>query len=535
MNSSLWFFPIAALTNAVTSGVLAILLLLSSRKIRATKYLIYLCLATVAWSFPYFLWQISSSAESALFWSKILMYGAIFTSIGYLHLVIVFLELDKIKFYRIVLAIFYLFSLLWIIVNTTSYFVVGVYSISYFKFWPVAGPFYLPYLVAFVSQFLYASFLLFREYRHAVGARRMQVILLLSGLLIAFIGGSTNYPLWFGVDIAPWGNAVVSIYVVMTVYAIMKYKFLNIKVISAELFTGLLFIILLLNTFLSATSLEFVLRFSAVVVASVFGVMLIRSVKKEVTRSEEMANMAHSLEKANLRLQELDRQKTEFLSIASHQLRTPLSILKGYLELIEDGAYGRITRQTKEVLDKLNLNNEQLIQLVDEFLDISRIEQGRTKYKFTDLDMNKTIAQVIEGVENKADIRKIKIVWKKDNNLKTILADEEKVSNVLMNYLDNAIKYSEKGNIVIETKVEKGGLSVFVRDRGLGFDKVDKANFFQKFYRGKNVDGIDVTGTGLGLYVCRRFIEAHKGVVWAHSKGLGKGSEFGFWIPYIKK
>ena len=132
MNASLWCFPFFALINAVTSVVLAIFLILSPHRNKTIWLLIFLCLSTAAWSFPYFFWQIATDADSAIFWSRGLMFGAIFTSTAYLHLVIVFLGVDKIKFYRIVLLIYYLFSFLWVGVNFTPYFVFGVYPISYF-------------------------------------------------------------------------------------------------------------------------------------------------------------------------------------------------------------------------------------------------------------------------------------------------------------------------------------------------------------------------------------------------------------------
>ena len=135
---------------------------------------------------------------------------------------------------------------------------------------------------------------------------------------------------------------------------------------------------------------------------TVFGMMLIRSVRHEVRRKDELAEMAKSLEIANAKLQELDKQKTEFLSIASHQLRTPLTVLKGYVELIEDGAYGKISRPLRKILGNLDSNNEHLIKLVDDFLDISRIEQGRTKFVFKPADLNKVVASVVEELREKA-------------------------------------------------------------------------------------------------------------------------------------
>lgn len=530
MNTEILFFSLSALVNAITSSVLGFYLIFTGMKKRVARYILFFCIAVALWSYCYFFWMISDNAVDALFWSRALMIGAIFTSISYFHLVLVFLKIDKERFYKIILTIFYLFSLFWLTLIATPYFVSHVEAISYFKYWPQAGVFYTPFLIGFFFHVAYASWLLLQNYFRKMGALRMQTALLLVGIFVAFVGGSSNYPLWYGVEIAPWGNILVSIYVLLTAYAMLKYKFLDIRVVSAELFTGLLFIIFAIDVFLSKDPAEFIFRIIALGFMVLFGLMLIRSVRHEVKRREETAKLAHSLEKANIRLQELDRQKTEFLSIASHQLRTPLSIIKGYIELIKDGAFGRTTKKTEKILDDMDESNERLVKLVDEFLDITRIEQGRTKFHFEQSSINDLITSVVDELKERAGDKKIKISWKPVKAIKHIVMDEEKIRHVIFNYIDNAIKYSEKGTIKVSLEKEKGGYTIRVKDQGLGFEKEDYANLFQKFYRGKNVQGTNVNGTGLGIYVCRKFVEKHGGNVWGHSEGLGKGSEFGFWI-----
>jgi len=238
-----------------------------------------------------------------------------------------------------------------------------------------------------------------------------------------------------------------------------------------------------------------------------------------------------NLQYANIRLKELDQQKTEFLSIASHQLRTPLSIIKGYLELMLDGAYGKVNTKTKKIINDMDQSNERLVKLVDEFLDITRLEQGRTKYSFDTYNMVDMVTDVVKELKPRAKSKKIRVDWKPKTKKQDVYIDEEKIRNVIFNYIDNAIKYTEKGHVHIDVAHKDDGVEVIVTDTGVGFGKEDEANFFQKFYRGKNVENTNVNGTGLGIYVCRKFIEAHGGHVWAHSAGSGKGSEFGLWLP----
>jgi signal transduction histidine kinase len=141
------------------------------------------------------------------------------------------------------------------------------------------------------------------------------------------------------------------------------------------------------------------------------------------------------------------------------------------------------------------------------------------------------IDEATNDLKIKAKEKKLKVEWVCPAQMPQVYCDQEKMHHVIYNFIDNALKYSEKG-VVRVTLEEQGGGAVFrVHDQGIGFEKSDENNFFQKFYRGDNVRTIGIDGTGLGLYVCRKFVEAHSGRVWARSEGLGKGSEFGFWVP----
>ncbi|MBT4153659.1 MAG: hypothetical protein HOE53_03340 [Candidatus Magasanikbacteria bacterium] len=528
---SLNYFSISALINAMTSLGLGIFILLTNRQQRVARYLVYFCFAVAAWSIPYFLWQISDTAAMAYFWSRMLMFGAIFTSIAYFHLVLVFLKKENVEVHRIMFAIFYFFVFFFTIANFTPYFVAGVAPKMGFEFWPVPGPLYSFFLLGFFAHVTYASILLFRKYKKAKGIQKKQILLLLIGIGLAFVGGSTNYFLWYNIPIAPWGNGLVAVYVLLTAYSIMKYGFLSFKVVAAQIFTGLLIMTGLMDLVTARTTGQLIGSVVSLFAVSVFGLMLVRSVVGEVTKREELDRLAKKLNRLNVKLKQLDRQKTEFLSIASHQLRTPLSIMKGYIELIEDGAYGKITRKTKHILDEMDESNERLVKLVDSFLNISRIEQGRTKYSFETLSMRDLISNVVHELHDRAEGKGLKLIWKMPKTKLMTYMDEEKVRHVIFNFIDNAIKYTPTGKVRVFVTQEHKGMKFSVKDSGIGFDPIDQPNFFHKFYRGKNVEGENVNGTGLGIYVCKQFAEAHGGKVWAKSAGKGKGSDFGFWIP----
>jgi signal transduction histidine kinase len=279
---------------------------------------------------------------------------------------------------------------------------------------------------------------------------------------------------------------------------------------------------------------ELIVNLSVFACSLVFSFILISSVKKEIQRREEVTKLAASLEKLNAQLKEADRQKTEFLSIASHQLRTPLSILKGYVELIEDEAYGKINKELRRVLNNINEGNERLITLVDEFLNVSRIEQGRVQYNFESCELRDIVKSTIDEFADRAKKKGISMVFDGDRHKLSTFCDKEKVRLVFFNYIDNAIKYGNNTPLKISIKEKDEGVAVSVSDKGIGFSIADSQHLFSRYYRSSNTDRVGEVGYGLGLYVCRKFIEAQGGKVWAKSTGINRGSEFGFWLPYKK-
>ncbi len=399
---------------------------------------------------------------------------------------------------------------------------------------------YYTFVIPFLFFYPGGLILFWRRLKTASELLRRQSKVLFFGILILLVfGGFFNIVLpspffhnYHYIHLGP----VFTFFVVLAVgYGVARLQLMNMKALVTELFVVALILLLFIELFQAQSNLELMLRLGVMGAVMVFGSLLVGSVISEVKQREKITELAKSLESANIRLQELDRQKTDFLSIAAHQLRTPLSIINGYIELIKDGGYGKVGKKMKDTLDNMDESNSRLTKLVDEFLDITRIEQGRTKFTFKPTDLSKVVTSAAEELRDRAEQKGLKIHWAVPKKPFIIAMDDEKVRHVIFNFIDNAIKYSTKGFITIALEQDEHGITAKVTDNGIGFNKVDEANFFQKFYRGENVKGVNVTGTGLGLYVCRKFIETHGGRIWAHSDGLGSGSEFGFWIPLVHK
>lgn len=248
--------------------------------------------------------------------------------------------------------------------------------------------------------------------------------------------------------------------------------------------------------------------------------------KKEVDIATE------DLRSANDKLRQLDEAKSEFISIASHQLRTPLTVIKGYISMILDGNFGKLTDNEVEALEKVYASNERLIQLVENLLNISRIESGRLQFNFKAVKFISLVASVVEELGSTARAKGIKLIFEKPKIVSMLATiDEEKIRQVIMNLIDNAIKYTKQGQVVVELEKTENKIKFSVTDTGLGILKEEMEELFNKFARGAETSLVYTEGTGLGLYVAKQMIDAHKGKIWAESSGLNKGSKFCFEIP----
>lgn len=253
-----------------------------------------------------------------------------------------------------------------------------------------------------------------------------------------------------------------------------------------------------------------------------FGIKLQKEVQMATTE----------LRVANEQLKKLDEAKSDFISIASHQLRTPLTAIKGYVSMILEGDFGKITAEEKESLEKVFDSTERLIRLVEDLLNISRIESGRLQFSFTEVRLEEMVDSVMEELANNAKKKGLKLLYNKPQKaLPKVKIDEEKARQVVMNLIDNAIKYTKKGSVSVSVSQADKNIEFCVADTGMGIKKDDLPHLFQKFSRGTGISLIHTEGTGLGLYVARMMMEAHGGRIWAESEGEGRGSKFCFSLP----
>jgi len=232
---------------------------------------------------------------------------------------------------------------------------------------------------------------------------------------------------------------------------------------------------------------------------------------------------------------EIDQMKDEFISIASHELRTPVTGIKGYSSMMLDGSFGELNEQTKKSAQIIKDASERLGVLVDDLLNVSRIEQGRMEFEKKKTNIYKTIKEVSNELKIQADLKKLDLKFvEKNEELPLINIDSEKFKQILINIIGNSIKYTEKGSISIKTYIkEKKYLAISVKDTGIGMNEEERRRLFQKFYRVQNEKTRKVTGTGLGLWITKKITEMMDGDIMVDSI-KGTGTEFTIIFPIVK-
>jgi len=250
--------------------------------------------------------------------------------------------------------------------------------------------------------------------------------------------------------------------------------------------------------------------------------------KERERLQKEVAAKKIELEAANKKLKELDRIKSDFVANVAHEFRTPLTIIKGNVDLVAKGGLGEVTSQQKEMLDGAKNVANRLARLVNDLLDISKIESGKMKLREDLININKIIEENLPGFTKMIKDRKQTLKKELAIDMPDIKADMDKITQVFVNLLSNAIKYSpEQGSIVVKSVNLENEIMVEVSDTGEGVSQENLDTIFDKFTR---VTAEKKEGTGLGLPIAKDIVVLHKGRMWVKSE-IGKGSQFYFTLP----
>ncbi len=322
----------------------------------------------------------------------------------------------------------------------------------------------------------------------------------------------------------------------LTGYAIYKHQLFNIKVLATQAFVLIIAVVYFAKILIATTATDRLIDGLIFLATASFGLLLIRSVKQEVQAREEIAALAEQLSNTNSKLQEsneqlriIDQRKSEFVSIVSHQLRTPITALRGYASMILEDSYGKLSDEMRPPVEKIFRSASRLAQMVTEFLDISKIEQGTMTYVLTPVDIGAMITDLGDDFAQVAQKKGLEFSVHIPKGTQFIAtADDGKIRQIFSNLIDNSIKYTPKGSVAVSVaRDEKRGMIVInLKDTGIGLSQDDIHHLFGKFTRGSGGQKQNTEGSGLGLYVAKSMLEAQKGNIWVDSEGPGKGSTF---------
>lgn len=380
---------------------------------------------------------------------------------------------------------------------------------------------------------------LFIKFRRAEGGARRGIVTIFIGTVITFaliiLFNLVFATVFSNPRFVPLGALFMFPFVVFASFAILHDRLFNVKVAATSLLVFILAIVSLGEMIFSTTSLQVFFRTGIFILVLVFGISLIRGVIREIKLREEVEELATNLSTANDKLKELDRLKSQFLSMASHDLRAPLTIIRNFISLLLDGSYGALAPAGQEGLKQVFDRATDMAKSVETYLDVSRIEQGRMKYDFVDIELTPLIKNAVMAFTPNAEKKGLKLSATYDTTLDGVKAkiDVSKMNEVLNNLLDNTIKYTPTGEMNLSVKRIGTVARISLKDTGVGMTEDTLKNLFQLFRPGEDSKRINPASTGVGLFVTKAHVEAHKGKIWAESEGAGKGSTFIIELPFL--
>jgi len=257
---------------------------------------------------------------------------------------------------------------------------------------------------------------------------------------------------------------------------------------------------------------------------------LMQSFASQSALAIQNARLFQEIEDKSRQLESASQHKSQFLANMSHELRTPLNAILGYNELMQDGLYGETSPKTKEVLDRVQKNGRHLLGLINDVLDLSKIEAGQLKLGVESYSMADVVHTVVSATESLAAAKRLPLRVEISDGMPQGRGDERRITQVLLNLVGNAIKFTDHGEVRITASCANGTYSVAVADTGPGIPDAEQARIFEEFHQVDSSNTKKKGGTGLGLAIAKRIIELHRGRIWVESE-VGEGSTFRVEIP----
>lgn len=467
-------------------------------------------------------------------WVTLTHFFALVTAVFFLYFTYFFPQnLVRNNYFLIVFPAFVLVLFAYLLF--TSNVVVGhITGVQY-----IIGPGYAFFALSLMGSFFGGYYFLLQQYKKARNPiQKIQTMYVAtSGIVSPTLAIIPDLVLpYFGIYDYTWmGPPFTLIMVVALFIAMVRFHLFNIKVITTEIFSSLIVIVLLAQLFLATSTVGVIITTLILIMVAIFSYLLIQSVYREVEMREEVQRLARELKDKNEKLTELDKLKSQFLSIATHELRTPLTIVRNFIALMLDGTYGKVAPAVEEAGRQVFERVTDMAHSIDTYLNVSKIEQGKISYTFASGDVTRLVQLAVTGLKANADKKGLALTLAIVPGAESLMAqiDSPKITEVLVNLIDNSIKYTPTGSVVVTVEKVRHLGRVIIKDTGVGMTDKTKANLFKLFSPGEDSKKINPASTGVGLYVSLSHVLAHKGTLTALSDGQGKGSTFILELPLV--
>ncbi len=512
-----------------------LILLWQNRRDPIINSLVVISAAFTLWSLTdLVLWATANPDHTMFFWS-IIIHFELLVFIGAFYFIHYYMLHQPPRMYRelMILAAYLPIALF-------AHTELNLVAFDYTNCWreAIEGPLLAyVYTLELIIALYILIFGLFTAKKQKTSDERKEFYLATAGtffFLFSFSFGNIIGSLEVDWELGQYGLFAVPVFIGLLVYLIIKYKGINVKLFSTEAL--IVSIIVLISSILFVRRIEnvHVITIVTILLVAVLGVLLIKSVKREIKQRERIEDLAKSLSKANTRLKELDKLKSEFVSVASHQMRSPLTAIRGYSSMILEGSFGPVPQKMREPLERIADSSAFMASSVEDYLSVSRIESGNMRYNNTDFNLATETEKVVDDLRRTAVKKGIALMFKNGLKKKGVVnADLGKTQQIIHNLVTNAIKYTPKGTITAYVHEDAKQKTVYLDliDTGIGMSEKTISNLFGKFVRAENAHTVNVNGTGLGLYIAREMAQKMSGDIVAMSEGEGKGSTFRFSLP----
>ena len=390
------------------------------------------------------------------------------------------------------------------------------------------GPGIMVFGLVAIGLIIGALYWIFKKMRSLDQSIKKQLYTMLLGMILMFgliIPLNFIFPVFLeDFRFLPLSGLFTFPFIIFAAYAILKQRLLGVKVIATEILTFILAVVTFAEIIFANDTGIVLFRSGVFILVLSFGILLIRSVRKEVEQRERLEKITKDLEAANVELKRLDDFRKQVLSFASHDLKAPISLMKQSATLIYDGTY-KDEQKIRDTAFKIKMFADRGVNMIDNFLDIRKMEEGKLEYNFE----KKNVVEFAKNITNDfallARQKDIDVTF--DSPVQDIQSeiDTDKMRQVFQNLLDNSLKYTEQGSVRVSMTEEQNTVLFKIQDTGIGMTKELLPVLFEQFKRAAEVEKT-IKGTGLGLYISKQIVLAHHGEIWAESEGVGKGSSF---------